>query len=383
MSYILFLSLFFLILTSLVLWRNRFEFRSLASISHSDDPVFPKISICIPARNEEKVIERCVRSALQQNYPSFELLVLDDRSTDQTSLILTELQASSVRLKIINGVEKPDDWLGKPWACHHLAQQATGDLLLFIDADVWLEPETLRNLAEQMKTTDALTVWPNQKVVGFWEELIVPTIYFALLTMLPAIYVERAPRWMPAFLKPLLAPKFVAACGQFIAFHRKTYETIGGHESVKDQVVEDMELARRLKNGDHKLTMRNGIGAVHCRMYTSGSEIWHGFQKNFLAGFGNIFEFIFMGVVHFLVFLFPFWTLFKGISKEQSGLIILSIAVIIIPILQRFTLHTWFGWNKKVAFLHALSVGWFQLLALKSLMNRIFNIKTTWKGRQV
>lgn len=382
MDLILYAALFFMLLTTLVLLRNRFEFTSIASV-YEDTISDKKVSICIPARNEEANIRKCVESVLAQTYSNLEVLVLDDQSEDNTPHILASLAAKDSRLRVLNGTPKPDDWLGKPWACHQLSKAANGEYLIFVDADVWLEPNTVQNTVSALKTTDALTVWPQQAVHSFWEKLIVPTVYFSLLTLLPAVYVRRSPRWMPSFLRPILNPKFVAACGQFIAFNKNAYEHIRGHARVKSEVVEDMELARALKNSGRTLTLFHGQNAVYCRMYTSYQEIWSGFQKNFLAGFGNIFEFLFMGVLHFLFFLFPVFTLVNAILSEDVFMIILSATVLILFTIQRFILHQWFGWSKTIALLHPFAVLWFQVLGITCLYNKVFSRNTSWKGRPV
>lgn len=383
MIYILYFVLCYLIATSAVLIRNRYEFKGLNDIKASAKNPLPFVSICIPARNEESVIERCVTSALKQDYPNFEVLVLDDNSTDNTTQILSQLAGIIANLKHLKGTSKPINWLGKPWACHQLSKEAKGEILVFIDADVWLEPNTLINTISNIQNKDAITVWPQQKLGSFWENMTVPLVYFALFTLLPAKYVERPPRWMPKFLHSTFNTKFVAACGQFFAFKRSSYEIINGHEAVKDQVVEDMELAKNLKSNGLKLQMLHGLNSVYCRMYTSHRDIWTGFMKNFLAGFGNIFEFIFMGIVHFLVFIFPIFTITVGILNDQDQLLILSIIVYTIIFIQRTHLSIRFKWNLYFGILHPFSVMWFQILGIISVINKIFGIKSTWKGREV
>jgi len=370
-------------LTSLVLIRNRFEFKSIHSIKPENSSNCPKVSICVPARNEEAVIERCITSLVNQDYSDFEVIVLDDNSEDRTLEILQRLANTYSTLKIIDGKPKPDDWLGKPWACHQLSKEASGEIFVFVDSDVWMEHDIISKSVTRMQSLDSLTIWPQQQVESFFERLIVPTVYFSLLTLLPTIYVERSPRWMPGFLRTQLNQKFTAACGQFFAFTKSAYKKIGGHESVKKQVVEDMELARIIKSQALSLSMMNGIDSVYCRMYSSGSEIWQGFQKNFLSGFGNLFEFLFMAVLHALFFLFPIYTLINGILFSEQTIVMLSAAVIGIYIFQRLMLNLWFRWNWITAFLHAFSVVWFQILGLKCLVNRIFGLKSSWKGRSV
>lgn len=383
MIYILYLGLIYLLATTIVLIRNLFEFEGLKDVTPTPTENPPFVSICVPARNEEAVIERCVISALKQNYEYFEVLVLDDSSTDNTSEILSKLSGIIHNLKHIKGSPKPDDWLGKPWACHQLSKAAQGDVLLFIDADVWMEPDAIPNAVELLKTRDAITVWPQQKLGSFWENMIIPLIYFALFTLLPATYVERSPRWIPRFLKPTLDSKFVVGCGQFFALNRNSYDSIQGHESVKNKVVEDMELARNLKSSSLSIKMLHGVDSVHCRMYKNHTEIWNGFKKNFLAGFGNIFEFLLMGVVHFLVFLFPIYSLMIGLITDQLILSILSISSLTIITIQHLLLSLKFKWNISFSFLHPISVIWFQLLGIVSIVNKALGRKNNWKGREV
>lgn len=383
MIYFLYFAIFYLIATSVVLVRNYFEFEGLRDVRIQEQHNAPFVSICIPARNEEAVIDRCVKSALKQDYENFEVLVLDDNSTDGTTKILEQFSGIIASLTHLKGAPKPDDWLGKPWACHQLSEQAKGEILIFIDADVWLEPKAVPNTVESLRNFDAITVWPQQKLVSFWEQMILPLIYFALLTLLPTKYVERTPRWLPPFLKLTLDPKFVAGCGQFFAFNKKPYNSINGHQGVRTKVVEDMELARNLKNNSHSLKMFHGLDTVNCRMYTNHSDIWKGFQKNFLAGFGNLAEFIIMGTVHFIVFLFPFCSLVVGLSTNQALLTGLSIVVLSIIFLQRLFLNIIFKWNVWTAFLHPFSVLWYQFLGLACVFKKLFGMKTKWKGREV
>ena len=212
--------------TSFILVRNLIDFKALKRTNVPKTSDKPKVSICIPARNEADVIERCVTSALKQNYPNFEVLVLDDQSTDGTSEILSKLSGIINNLIHIEGKPKPSDWLGKPWACHQLSLEAKGEILIYIDADVWLEEDVIVKAVSELSTFDAITVWPEQHFETFWEKQVIPLIYFALFTLLPAKYVERAPKWLPASLRSKFAPLFAAACGQFIAFNKSVYDKI-------------------------------------------------------------------------------------------------------------------------------------------------------------
>ncbi|RNC85402.1 MAG: glycosyltransferase [Balneola sp.] len=383
MIYILYFALAYLIITSIVLIRNLFEFKSLVSIDSKNSSSEALVSICIPARNEEEVIEKCITSVLKQDYPSFEVLVLDDNSTDQTSSIISGIASFVSNLTHIRGNPKPDDWLGKPWACHQLSEAANGDILIFIDADVWLEKEAVSKAVHALQEKDVVTVWPQQRLGSFWENMIVPLVYFTLYTLLPAIYVEQNPKWMPSFMAERLNKKFAAACGQFIAFHKRSYQEIGGHEVVKKEVVEDVELARLIKRKELSLQMFDGIDTVYCKMYSSHKEIWNGFKKNFLAGFGNFFEFFFMWAIHTVVFIVPWITLCYAILSGANSILILSSIVIASQYLQRTILNYKYGWSFITGFLHPLSVLWFHALAVVLIVDKLSGRKAIWKGREV
>lgn len=383
MIYILSAALFFMLITSLVLARNRFEFKSINAPGKRITSYTPKVSICIPARNEENVIQRCVESVLNQDYDNFEVCVLDDNSEDKTLSILNNLELTTNKLSVIHGSPKPDDWLGKPWACHQLANKSDGEILIFVDADVWMEPFVISKTVANLHKRDALTIWPEQKLDGFIEKLVIPTIMFTLTTLLPAVYTERPPRWMPNFIYKNFKSDFVAACGQFFAIQKATYKAINGHEAVKNQVVEDVELGRILREKDFSLVMKTGVSAVYCKMYDSASEVWSGFQKNFYPGFGNLFTFIFAAIIHFLFFLFPFYTLFYSFFTDDIQITLISLSIVCLFTVQRLALNFWYKLDWWMAFMHPFAVLWFQVLGIKSLMNKILGIKTTWKGRPV
>lgn len=379
----LYIALGYLLFTSTVLLRNLLEFKKLKDLPNTNIDTKLAISVCIPARNEAKVIKRCVESILNQDYPYLEVLVLDDHSTDETNSILQQLSNEHPNLTILDGAAKPDDWLGKPWACHQLSEAATGDVLVFIDADVWLERNALTKASSQFNQFDAITVWPQQIVESYWERQIIPHIYYALYTLLPAKYVERDPKWMPQSLKNKLGPEFSAACGQFIAFKKSTYEEIGGHKGIKQHILDDVQLAKKVKKQGFSLRMLSGINTVYCRMYTSYSEIWNGLRKNFLLGFNSTFLFILMGILHLITFILPYYAFWVGFKSSSSPIIILSSILILIPWIHRMILNHIYKWGIYSAFTHSIGVLWFQLLGIRCLIDSITGKKVAWKGREV
>jgi len=384
MMIFLYISIAFLLYTSVILIRNFFEFNSLQRSSVPLNTSDKKVSICIPARNEVDVIERCVTSALKQNYTNFEVLVLDDQSTDGTTEILNKLSGIINNLTHLKGLAKPDDWLGKPWACNQLSKHATGDYLVFIDADVWLDEDAIPNAVVELQKCDAITVWPEQILETFWEKQVIPLIYFALYTLLPAKYVERSPRWLPSFLSSKVSSKFAAACGQFIAFKRAAYDSISGHESVKDKIIEDVELAKNIKRNSLRLKMFHGVGSVFCRMYSNHTELWNGLRKNFFVGFNkNILFFSVMGVLHLVVFIAPIILFIYGFFINSSELLITSSVPVFIVFIQRASLNFIFKWDIYSAFSHALGVLWFQALGVQCLVDYLTQKRVSWKGRKL
>jgi chlorobactene glucosyltransferase len=241
-----------------------------------------KVSVLIPARNEESTIERCVRAVLEGSHSVHEVLVYDDQSTDQTPAILTRLGEEFDELRVVQAQELPTGWVGKPHACHRLSQAAGGEVLVFVDADTFLQDDGLERIASLFvgKQTDhtqadIVTAVPRQKNVGFLERLVLPLLHLTYTSWFPLMLVYKSQD-----------PKFLAANGQLLAIDRSTYDDIGGFESVRDEVVDDMALCRRAKQAGHTVVFADGFDMATCRMYGSAGEVWQGFSKNLYEGVG-------------------------------------------------------------------------------------------------
>lgn len=234
-------------------------------------PDGPLVSIIVPARNEERVIERCVRSLLEQRYPSFEVIVLDDRSTDRTGQILAELARSDARLRVVGGTPLPAGWVGKCWAAQQAAAAARGSWLLFVDADTRHRPLMLASAVAfaEAHRADLLSLGPYQELGSLAERALLPAIFGVILLGGGSLAQVNDPRHPIA-----------KANGQFMLFRADVYRRIGRHESVRDEIVEDFALARRIKGTGHRLLLVDGSDLVATRMYHSLGEIWEGFSKN-------------------------------------------------------------------------------------------------------
>lgn len=260
---------------------------------------WPLISILVPARNEEANIRRCIDSLLSQNYPNFEVIALNDGSTDRTVEILEKLKSSHTRadrLKIVEGTTLPDDWIGKCWACRQLADQSKGEWLLFTDADTHHHPGALTSaflLAEE-RHANLVSLWPYQITGSFGERLAVPLVQLIL--------VGYCPLWL---LNTVQSPRMVAACGQYMLWKTDSYRKVGGHEAVRAHLVEDVALAGCAMREKLRLINADGNEIVATRMYTGFGELWRGFTKNFYTGFGGhpvpFFAFLVLQAVPFLL----------------------------------------------------------------------------------
>lgn len=272
----------------------------------------PLVSILIPARNEAAVIGHTIRSLTTQTYLNYELILLDDNSTDETAAIALEAGAGSPKLRIISGKPLPAGWLGKNWACHQLAQAAAGDFLIFTDADVTWVPNALSALVAEMTATNAdlLTIWPTQKSVTWGERLTVPLMALVVLGYLPLPLVHHTP-W----------PMFAAANGQCMAFRRRAYEKIKGHTTVRSEVLEDVTLSRYLKANGLRLRMADGAGLITCRMYQNWADVRSGYAKNILAGYGGRVSFLGLATLfHWVVFLLPWlWLALGWLTPAIAG----------------------------------------------------------------
>ncbi len=234
-----------------------------------------RVSVIIPARNEAGQIERVVRSVLASDYTPLEVIVVDDRSTDETASVVERLLSLDSRLRLVHGQELPSGWYGKPWACWQGVEAASGEYLLFTDADTWHAPELLgRAIAMyEREQSDLLTVAPTQLILSFWERVVMPQVW-ALLGL----------RYHPARVSRARRPRDVVANGQFMLFSRAHYQQIGGHEAVKSEVVEDLALAQRVIRLGLRLSFVFAEQYMQTRMYQNLPQLIEGWSKNVYIG---------------------------------------------------------------------------------------------------
>jgi chlorobactene glucosyltransferase len=333
----------------------------------------PFVSLLVPARDEEDNIGACVRSLLAQDYPRFEVLVLDDQSTDGTPVVLAGLTAVHPKLGVLTSAAAPEAGAGKNRACSRLAREAAGDLLFFTDADTVHAPHALRALVAALAGEDAdlVTGFPRQRVVTWGERLLVPFFSWASLSF--------APLWLAYRLR---LPALVVACGQVMLFRREAYEAIGGHEALGTAVVEDLKLARRIRASGRRWRVVSVSDLISSRMYRSGREAVDGFTKNLFAAFDHrllVYVFVFGWMV--VLFEVPLATLLAVVVTGAQlaaaytlfGCIGLSLALWLLP-------YREIGVPLYLASLYPATILANVLVAARSLLFTMSG-RVTWKGR--
>lgn len=260
------------------LWRAR-RTTSLNEFAAHAVAGTPFVSVIVPARNERRNIERCVRSALSTTYPALEVIVVDDHSRDGTGDIARAIAAADERLRVLDAPPLPTGWFGKQWACATGAAAARGDLLAFTDADTTHAPDLLPRAVSALRARDAdlLSIAGHQEMHSFWERVVQPQI-FSVLSMRygGGEHVSNTRR-----------PENAIANGQFILMRRQAYAETGGHARVRDVVAEDLALAQEFVREGRRIVLLEGMSQMSTHMYASLSELIRGWRKNIYAGGRN------------------------------------------------------------------------------------------------
>ena len=273
----------------------------------------PRVDAVIPARNEEEHIAATVEALRRQDYPALTITVVDDESTDATAAILDRLasrDAQGVSLRFIRGVPRPSGWVGKTWAVHQGVAGTTAGWIWFVDADMGLHPEALRAAVVEGEATgaDLVSFLPGVQCRTFWQG----TIASAFLQLLGQLYpLDR--------VNDPGCPEAIAA-GGFLLVRRVAYESAGGHAAVRNAIVEDIELARRVKADGRKLLVRLAPALAWTHMYGSFGQIWAGLRKNAYAGMDfKLHKFATGAIIALLLAWSPWIALIAGMVRGQPA----------------------------------------------------------------
>ncbi|UNL87071.1 glycosyltransferase [Priestia koreensis] len=314
----LLIACFFFIGTAVNVWLTPSMRRAHAP---SDSPL---VSVLIPMRNEERNVDELLQSVQGLTYPNLEILVLNDQSTDRTGEKLEMHMKDDQRIRVMNGKQLPDGWVGKVHACHQLSSAANGEYLLFIDADVRLKSDTVEKVLglSREKGAGLVTGFPQFPVRTFLEKLLVPMQHFVVYTHLPILIANKT-TW----------PAATAAHGAFMFFEKGAYEKIGGHTSVQHSLVEDVHIARSMKQRGIPVLLANVTSHVTCYMYETNKEVWSGFAKNIYTGLGRSPVAVsIVALFYAVLYIGSFGLFFVGLFWHQW----LYVLPFIVTLLQRF-----------------------------------------------
>jgi len=293
---------------ALYFW-NAFLFRRAPSREPASGS---RISVLIPARNEEYFIAACVRAVLASRNVELEVIVLDDHSDDRTAEVANGIGDPRVRVEAAPPL--PEGWNGKQHACFVLSKRARFPLLCFIDADVRLEPDALARMAAFLEQSKAglISGFPRQETETFLEKLLLPLINWLLLSYLPMIGMRHTRCSM-----------FAAGCGQFFLATREVYARAGGHAAIRDSMHDGVTLPRAFRRAVVHTDLCDATDLATCRMYRSNLATWNGLAKNAHEGVGGA-----KGIVPWTILLFsglfvPFWVFprFYGAMRFRESLL--------------------------------------------------------------
>ena len=338
-----------------------------------------KVSVIIPARNEEKNIANCLVHLFKQNYPSYEIIVVDDRSTDKTSHLLENFQKlSTVPLRIVRIEKLPPGWTGKNHGMFAASKVAEGEWLLYTDADTTHRPESISTAMREVKKNniDFLTLAPETESHSFWEKTVQPLAVGSLAL------------WFHPAQAKGHHNEIVLANGQFILIRKDAYEKIGGNESIKNEVVEDVELAKKAKKAGYRVEFWNGTKLYSTRMYSSLREIRMGWTRIFTYLFNKNVPSIAHKIFLFLFFsLFPFvalaWELVlrtQNPAAVPAELFYLTLITCGWIILVRFIGNKMVKSNPWYAFLHPVGSVIMVWILLACVGRILFNRPSVWRG---
>ena len=327
-----------------------------------------KVSILIPVRNEERNIKSCLVSLLDQDYPDFEIIVLDDFSTDNTVKCVHEIAEKTDNLKLLRGEPLPPGWTGKNWACFQLSQQASGEIFIFTDADNNYSRSAVSHTVGWMQYLNLglLSAFPQQITHKLSEKLVVSVFDMFVYSLLPL--------WLTFYSK---FSSLAAANGQWLALTREAYDKTGGHKIVKNEIVEDTALARLTKQKDIKILTTAGRGEVFGKMYDSWHQVYNGFSKNAfgLMGYHTVLSICFL-LLLFSIYVLPY--IFVIVNQH-----ILILSALCVNLLIRILLSVKYKqpfWESVL--LHPVGILLTIIIGINSIIC-YYKGSIDWKGRDV
>lgn len=350
----------------------RYIKRPLTKKSLPENP--PLVSILIPARNEALNIKRCLESLIKQDYPNFEILVIDDNSSDNTYEIIRRMSEKDSRIRVFHGESLPEDWAGKPYACYQLACRAGGEWLLFVDADTIHSPDMLRgiiNLALQEKPA-LLSGFPRQIVSTESNRIAIPVLYFILWGWIPMWWIHRDARLRPSL-----------AIGQFLLFPHDAYWRMDGHKAVQNRILEDVWLGVEVTRAGGRHIAIDLSEVTSCHMYRNLASMTEGFVR-WIYSVASLSPMLVVALMTLAIILYvaPLFWFWRGISQGYAFLWLGIVGIqIIFGYTMRYFLDTRFKASLVSVILYPLGITFLLLICFRVFWQQITGVGVQWKNR--
>jgi len=336
----------------------------------------PRVSVLIPARDEERTIARAVEAALASAGVELEVVVLDDRSTDRTAEIVEAITRTDPRVRLATAPPLPAGWCGKQHACAVLAGLARYEILAFVDADVRLAPAALSRAAAFLATSGAGLVsgFPHQETGSFLEHLLLPLMHFVLLGFLP---MER--------MRTSLHPAYGVGCGQLFVACREAYERAGGHTAIRASLHDGLHLPRAFRQAGFATDLFDATDAADCRMYHDAAGVWHGLTRNATAGLAAPGKIVPVTALLLAGQVLPpillLLVLASGLGFGGLGMALPALVGTVAAYYPRLTAVRRFRQPLPGALLHPLAILVFLSIQWYSLASKLAGRPAGWKGR--
>ena len=333
----------------------------------------PKVSVLIPARDEEDRLGPTLTAVLASRDVDLEVIVGDDHSTDGTAALIKTFMDNDGRVRTVTPPPLPEGWSGKQHACAFLAEQATHDTMIFMDADVVVAPDAVARIAAELERSGAGLVsgFPRQVTATFWEKLAIPMIHVLLIGYLPIIGMRKSPN-----------PGFAAACGQLIAVKSEPYRRAGGHAAIRASMHDGVKLPRAFRKSGAMTDLFDATGLCDCRMYTSLAQVWSGFAKNATEGIATPVALPIWTVLLLGGHVLPWILLVYGLVGN-AGTLGISVAATAVAsgYAFRFLLAARFRQSWLGAALHPFGVLFMIVLQWWALFRHLSGTRGAWRGR--
>lgn len=353
-----------------------FYSRNLFLFTPPGDPpagvALPTVAVLVPARNESQNIEDCLRAVLASQGVDLEVLVLDDHSEDDTAALVQKQADSDPRVRLIHGVTLPAGWNGKQHACSQLGRATEREVLVFLDADVRLEPDAVRRAVYALRSrgVDLLGGFPRQLTESWLERLLIPLILFVLLGYLSLRQMRRS-----------FGPAWAAGCGQLFITNRSAYLAAGGHAAVRASRHDGITLPRAYRRAGLRTDVLDASQIATCRMYRGSREVWNGLAKNATEGAAAPRTIVPVTLLLVVGQVAPAVGLVSALAMSRWTDALFFAGAWAVSVSIRLHAAARFGQPISGAVWHPVGVATLLVLQWWALVRSLLGLRTRWRGR--